>query len=129
MTTKQPTDAEKLAAAEAAMREAEQERAAADAAASAKQAEAQAAANAVRLPFAQAAADFLSGTAVQAVLDQAQALIDASLDDVNRGASPTGEEGTRQKLIRMTQAITLGRDGAVQRVSELTPPPAQDEVA
>lgn len=106
------TDAERLAEAETAMRDALE------------------AGKAARLPSAQAAHDLLHSAAVTKLLDQARALAESSIDDVTRQPGQPGPEGTKASLDRVIQALDLGRKLTATRVEALKPAaeqPAQTE--
>ncbi|WP_312144254.1 hypothetical protein [Brevundimonas sp.] len=91
------TDAEKLAAAEAAMRKAVED------------------AKAARLPSVLAAQAFISSPEAEAYEAQLAALITANIDDV------TG--GCKRALERISESIRAARGITIQRVAALQPTP------
>lgn len=101
----EPTDAEKLAAAQAAVFAAQE------------------AEKAARLPSAQAAADFLSGDTATAFLAELQALHDSNVDSLDRAG---GVEGSKQTLYRIINAVQLGLTLTAGRVDVLQPTPAEE---
>lgn len=102
------TDAEKLAAAEAAMIAATE------------------AAKAARLPSAQAAADLLTGEDALALLAALKAAVEASVDDLARPLGTPGSEGTKQMLQRIVTSMEGGAAAAQGRVAALQPAPEPD---
>lgn len=107
----EPTDAEKLAAAEAAM------------------AAAMEAAKAARLPSAQAAVDLLASDEAQAFLASLKACLDASVDDLARPLGTQGAEGTKQMLQRIVTSFEGGLAAAQNRVQALQPTVEANEPA
>jgi len=105
------TDAEKLAAAEAAMAAAAE------------------AAKAARLPSANAAVSFLSGEQAVAFLSGLKAAIADSVDDLPRPLGTQGAEGTKQMLQRIVTSIESGLSAAQARVRSLQPTPAPEAPA
>lgn len=102
------TDAEKLAAAEAAMSAAAE------------------AAKAARLPSASAAVALLEGKAGTAFLSDLKAAIAASVDDLPRPLGTPGVEGTKQMLQRIVTSMESGLAAAQARVQTLQPAPAPE---
>lgn len=102
----EPTDAEKLAAAEAAMAAAAE------------------AAKAARLPSASAAVAILQGEAGAAFLADLKAAIAESIDDLPRPLGTPGAEGTKQMLQRIVTSMESGLSAAQARVQGLQPTPA-----
>lgn len=102
------TDAERLAAAEAAMAAAMEE------------------AKAARLPSATAALALLTSDVACAFLDALRVAVDASIDDLPRAAGTQGAEGTKQMLQRVITSIQIGLDAAQQRVAVLQPAEAPE---
>ncbi len=102
------TDAEKLAAAEAAM------------------SAAAVAAKAARLPSASAAVALLEGKAGAAFLADLKAAIAASVDDLPRPLGTPGAEGTKQMLQRIVTSMENGLSAAQSRVQALQPTPAPE---
>ncbi|HBV12520.1 MAG TPA: hypothetical protein DEB60_05275 [Brevundimonas sp.] len=100
------TDAEKLAAAEAAMSAAAE------------------AAKAARLPSATAAVALLEGKAGAAFLADLKVAIAASVDDLPRPTGTPGVEGTKQMLQRIVTSMESGLSAAQARVQALQPTPA-----
>lgn len=100
------TDAEKLAAAEAAMQAAAE------------------AAKAARLPSAIAAVALLRGEVGAALLSDLKAAIAASVDDLPRPLGTPGAEGTKQILQRIVTSMESGLSAAQARVQTLQPTPA-----
>lgn len=97
------TDAEKLAAAQAAMFAAQE------------------AEKAARLPSAQAAADFLNSEEATAIFAQLDALIASCLDD-----APGAAGGCKRALERIAQSYSVAKGVVEQRVLALQPaPPAE----
>ena len=105
MPALEPTDAEKLAAAEAAMAAAAE------------------AAKAARLPSAQAAASLLASADAVAFLDSLKAACGASVDDLSRPLGTQGAEGTKQTLQRIVTSMEAGLSSAQARVAALQPTP------
>ena len=108
----EPTDAEKLAAAEAAMAAAAE------------------AAKAARLPSASAAVALLQGDVGAAFLADLKAAIAESIDDLPRPLGTPGTEGTKQMLQRIVTSMENGAASAQARVQALQPtavPPASAE--
>ncbi|MGX8273813.1 hypothetical protein ACWQV9_14115 [Brevundimonas diminuta] len=105
------TDAEKLAAAEAAMKAAAE------------------AAKAARLPSAIAAVALLGGEAGAAFLADLKAAIAASVDDLPRPLGTQGAEGTKQMLHRIVTSMESGLSAAQARVQALQPAPAPEAPA
>ena len=101
MTT--PTDAEKLAAAEAAMKAATE------------------AAKAARLPSAEAAVNLLTNLDAASFLDSLKAACEASVDDLARPLGTQGTEGTKQMLQRIITSMEAGLASAQARVATLQP--------
>lgn len=101
----EPTDAEKLAAAEAAMKAAAE------------------AAKAARLPSATAAVTLLESEAGAAFLADLRAAIPASVDDLPRPLGTPGAEGTKQMLQRIVTSMESGLSAAQARVQSLQPTP------
>lgn len=99
------SDAEKLAAAEAAMAAAAE------------------AAKAARLPSAQAAATLLASAEAVAFLDSLKAACEASVDDLSRPLGTQGAEGTKQTLQRIVTSMEAGLTAAQARVAALQPTP------
>lgn len=99
------TDAEKLAAAEAAMSAAAE------------------AAKAARLPSATAAVALLESEAGAAFLADLKAAIAVSVDDLPRPLGTQGAEGTKQMLQRIVTSMQSGLDAAQARVQALQPTP------
>lgn len=95
--TKQ-TDAEKLAAAQAALFAAQE------------------AEKSARLPSAQAAADFLNSEEATAFASQLDTLIAACLDD-----APGAAGGCKRALERIAQSLSVAKGVAAQRVAALQP--------
>ena len=102
------TDAEKLAAAEAAMLAATE------------------AAKAARLPSAQAAAELLTSEAALAFLASLKAAAENSVDDLARPLGTQGAEGTKQMLQRIITSMEGGTSTAQARVAALQPAPAPE---
>ena len=106
------TDAEKLAAAEAAMLAAAE------------------AAKAARLPSAVAAVTLLESDEAQTFLASLQAAAAASVDDLPRALGTQAAEGTKQMLQRIVTSFESGLTAAQARVATLQPsppsPPAPD---
>jgi len=102
------TDAEKLAAAEAAMSAAAE------------------AAKAARLPSASAAVALLEGKTGAAFLSDLKAAIAASVDDLPRPLGTPGVEGTKQMLQRIVTSMESGLAAAQARVQTLQPTPAPE---
>lgn len=100
----EPTDAEKLAAAEAAMAAAAE------------------AAKAARLPSASAAVALLEGEAGAAFLADLKAAIAESIDDLPRPLGTPGAEGTKQMLQRIVTSFEGAVTAAQARVISLSPP-------
>lgn len=98
-----PTDAEKLAAAEAAMKSAMEE------------------AKAARLPSAEAAVALLSGEAAADFLAALKGAAEASVDDLPRPLGTPGAEGTKQMLLRIVTSMEAGLSAAQARVAALQP--------
>ncbi len=105
------TDAEKLAAAEAAMAAAAE------------------AAKAARLPSANAAVALLSGEQAGAFLSGVKAAIADSVDDLPRPLGTQGAEGTKQMLQRIVTSIESGLSAAQARGKSLQPTPAPEAPA
>ncbi len=105
------TDAEKLAAAEAAMFAAAES------------------AKAARLPSASAAVELLAGAAGAAFLADLRAAIADSVDDLPRPLGTPGAEGTRQMLQRIVTSMESGLSAAQARVQALQPTPAPETPA
>jgi hypothetical protein len=103
------TDAEKLAAAEAAMSAAAE------------------AAKAARLPSANAAVALLEGKTGAAFLSDLKAAIAASVDDLPRPLGAPGAEGTKQMLQRIVTSMESGLSAAQARVQALQPTPAPED--
>nr|WP_312296195.1 hypothetical protein [Brevundimonas diminuta] len=102
------TDAEKLAAAEAAMFAAAE------------------AAKAARLPSATAAVALLESVAAVEFLSALQGAVAESVDDLPRPLGTQGSEGTRQMLQRIVTSMQSGLDAAQARVQALQPAPETD---
>lgn len=100
------TDAEKLAAAEAAMAAAAED------------------AKAARLPSANAAVATLQGDKAVDFLAALKASIVASVDDLPRPHGIPGAEGTKQMLQRIVTSMESGLGSALARVQALQPTPA-----
>lgn len=94
----EPTDAEKLAAAQAALFAAQE------------------AEKAARLPSAQAAADFLNTEEATAFASQLDTLIAACLDD-----APGAAGGCKRALERIAQSFSVAKGVSAQRVTALQP--------
>lgn len=109
--TKVPTDAEKLAAAEALM---------AQAAADAK---------AARLPSVQAAVALLAGEQGQAFLTALKACLDANIDDLPRPIGQPGSEGSKQMLQRIVTSFEGALQGAQARAAALSPAAATPDAS
>lgn len=105
------TDAEKLAAAEAAMFAAAE------------------AAKAARLPSACAALSLLESEAGAAFLADLKGAISESVDDLPRPLGTPGAEGTKQILQRIVTSMQSGLDAAQARVQALQPTPAPETLA
>jgi len=105
------TDAERLAAAEAAMAAAMEE------------------AKAARLPSATAAVALLESEAASGFLAELEAAIAASVDDLPRPLGTQGVEGTKQMLQRVVTSMQSGLDAAQARVQALQPTPAPEAPA
>lgn len=105
------TDAEKLAAAEAAMFAAAE------------------AAKAARLPSANAAVALLESVAASGFLAELEAAIVASVDDLPRPLGTQGAEGTKQMLQRVVTSMKSGLDAAQARVQALQPTPSPEAAA
>ena len=105
------TDAEKLAAAEAAMFAAAE------------------AAKAARLPSASAAVELLEGIAGAAFLADLRAAIAVSVDDLPRPLGTPGAEGTKQMLQRIVTSMESGLSAAQARVQALQPTPEPEPPA
>lgn len=105
------TDAEKLAAAEAAMKAAAE------------------AAKAARLPSASAAVASLESEAGVAFLADLKAAIADSVDDLPRPLGTQGAEGTKQMLQRIVTSMESGLSAAQARVQALQPAPAPEAPA
>lgn len=97
------TDAEKLAAAEAAMAAAVE------------------AAKAARLPSAQAALAFLESPEAAAFLSAATAIVSTNLDDISGGC--------KRAMERVVESIRIAQGVAGQRVQALQPTPAPEAPA
>lgn len=102
------TDAEKLAAAEAAMHSAAE------------------AAKAARLPSAKSAAALLESENSLAFLSDLRAAISDSVDDLPRPLGTPGVEGTKQMLQRIVTSMESGLSAAQSRVQALQPTPAPE---
>lgn len=105
MAETQLTDAEKLAAAEAAMLAAAE------------------AAKAARLPSATAAVTLLQSAEGEAFLAALQAAVAASVDDLPRALGTQAAEGTKQMLQRIVTSMEGGLAAAQSRVLALQPSP------
>lgn len=99
------TDAEKLAAAEAAMKAAAE------------------AAKAARLPSATAVTDLLGSEVAMAFLASLKTACEASVDDLARPLGTQGSEGTKQILQRIVTSMEAGLTAAQARVATLQPTP------
>lgn len=99
------TDAEKLAAAEAAMKAAAE------------------AAKAARLPSATAAVALLESEAAAAFLTDLKAAVAESVDDLPRPLGTPGAEGSKQMLQRIVTSMESGLSAARARVQALQPTP------
>lgn len=106
-----PTDAEKLAAAEAAMKTAMEE------------------AKAARLPSAEAAVALLTRPEVGEFLDDLRAAVAVSVDDLPRPLGTQGAEGTKQMLQRIVTSMESGLTAAQARVQTLQPSPSPEAPA
>lgn len=102
------TDAEKLAAAEAAMSAAAE------------------AAKAARLPSAAAAVALLESEAGADFLSDLKDAIAASVDDLPRPLGAPGAEGTKQMLQRIVTSMESGLSAAHARVQALQPSPSPE---
>lgn len=100
---KTPTDAEKLAAAEAMVRDGLEQ------------------AKSARLPSADAAVAVLGGAEALALLDLLRPAIEASIDDVTRPLGQAGTEGTRQMMQRVVTSLEQGLAAAQARQASLLP--------
>ena len=100
---KAPTDAEKLAAAEAMVRDGLEQ------------------AKSARLPSAEAAAAILGGPEAQALLDLLRPAVEVSVDDVNRPLGQAGAEGTKQMMQRVVTSLEQGLAAAQARQASLLP--------
>ena len=100
---KAPTDAEKLAAAEAMVRDGLEQ------------------AKAARLPSAEAAVAILGGAQAQALLDLLRPAIEASIDDIGRPLGQVGVEGTKQLMQRVVTSLEQGFAAAQARQASLLP--------
>lgn len=109
MTT--PTDAEKLAAAEAAMKAATE------------------AAKAARLPSAEAAVALLTNADAVTFLAGLKTACEASVDDLARPLGTQGTEGTKQMLQRIITSMEAGLSAAQTRAATLQPTPEPVEPA
>lgn len=105
------TDAEKLAAAEAAMIAATE------------------AAKAARLPSAQAAVALLESEAATGFLDGLRTAVAASVDDLTRPLGTPGSEGTKQMLQRIITSMESGLAAAQTRVAALQAAPEPEPAA
>lgn len=105
------TDAEKLAAAEAAMQAAAE------------------AAKAARLPSAKSAVALMESEGNLAFLSDLKAAIAASVDDLPRPLGTPGAEGTKQILQRIVTSMESGLSAAQARVQTLQPTPAPEAEA
>lgn len=105
------TDAEKLAAAEAAMKAAAE------------------AAKAARLPSAAAAVALMESEAAASFLVDLKAAISESVDDLPRPVGTLGAEGTKQMLQRIVTSMESGLLAAQARVQALQPTPAPETPA
>lgn len=103
------TDAEKLAAAEAAMAAAAE------------------AAKAARLPSAQGAMDALTTEGAITFLAALKAAVESSVDDLPRPLGAEGAEGTMQTLQRIVTSFEAGLMRIEQRVAVLQPTMAPTE--
>lgn len=99
------TDAEKLAAAEAAMAAAAE------------------AAKAARRPSAEAALALLQSQAATDFLAALRSAVEASVDDLARPLGTEGAEGAKQTLQRIVTSIEVGLTRIEQRVATLQPTP------
>lgn len=111
MSEAEMTDAEKLAAAEAAMFAAAE------------------AAKAARLPSATAAVELLESAAGVAFRADLKAAIADSVDDLSRPLGTPGAEGTKQMLQRIVTSMESGLSAAQARVQALQPTPAPEAPA
>lgn len=100
---KAPTDAEKLAAAEAMVRDGLEQ------------------AKSARLPSAEAAVGILGGPEAQALLDLLRPAVEASVDDVTRPLGQAGVEGTKQMMQRVVTSLEQGLTAAQGRLASLAP--------
>lgn len=103
MSEAEMTDAEKLAAARAAMFAAAE------------------AAKAALLPSAQAALAFLEGPEAVAFQNAAAAIVSANLDDISGGC--------KRALERIVETVRISQGVAAQRVQALQPAPAPEAPA
>jgi len=111
MAETQPSDAEKLAAAEAAMFAAAE------------------AAKAARLPSANAAVAVLQSDEAAEFLDALKSKVASSVDDLPRPHGIPGAEGTKQMLQRIVTSMESGLSAAQARVQALQPTPAPETPA
>jgi len=102
MAETQPTDAEKLAAAEAAMFAAAED------------------AKAARLPSALVAFELLNSPAAAVFLNEMREAVSNSVDDLARSPQ-TGAEGAKQTLQRIITSFDLGVAAIQSRLSSLQP--------
>jgi hypothetical protein len=105
------TDAEKLAAAEVAMKAAAE------------------AVKAARLPSANAAVALLVSEAGAAFLAELKVAVADSVDDLPRPLGTPGVEGTKQMLQRIVTSMESGLSAAQARVQALQPTPAPETPA
>lgn len=103
MTETPLTDAEKLAAAEAAMFAAAE------------------AAKAARLPSAMTSVSLLESAEAQSFLASLKAAVEVSVDDLPRALGTQGSEGTKQMLQRIVTSIDAGLATAQSRIQLLQP--------
>lgn len=118
-----PTDAEKLAAAQAEVEASQERLRAAQIAEAPILAAAAETAKAIQLPHAQALADLLAGPEAAAFLALLQAHIEVSLDDIARPLGVPGVEGTKQIAQRIQTSMLRGAEATQARVAALQPAP------
>lgn len=111
MAETQPSDAEKLAAAEAAMFAAAED------------------AKVARLPSANAAVAVLQSDEAAEFLDALKSKVASSVDDLPRPLGTQGAEGTKQMLQRIVTSMESGLVAAQARVQALQPTPAPETPA
>jgi hypothetical protein len=83
---------------------------------------------ALRLASAEAAAELLNGPVVQTALDALLAALEINQDSATTAGQPraAGDEGSRETLQRVANAIVLGRTLVAARVTKLSPPEAPE---